>query len=79
MSREIVVATANDGTHVRHVLEVFEDHGKWTSTLVRVDEQGRTMPGTVAPRFYGLSAEQARRRMLAVLEDQYDDVRTEPG
>jgi hypothetical protein len=28
----------------------------------------------VAPRFYGFTAEQARRRMIGVLENDYDDV-----
>ena len=74
MSREILVATQADGERTRYVLEVFREGDHWTSTLARLDERGDPEPAQVAPRFYGLTEEQARRRMIAVLENEYEDV-----
>lgn len=53
----------------------FED-GRWVATCRRVDEQGRELAesAAVAPAFYGVTAEQAHRRMLSVLENSYDDL-----
>lgn len=79
MRKEIVTAVDEKGGRARFLLEVFEEEGRWTSTLARLDEQGRPTPAKVAPRFYGLTAEQARRRMLSVLENQYEEVRAEPA
>lgn len=55
-------------------VEPQEEH--WVATCEPVDEGGHDRPaeGPVAPRFYGVSAEQARRRMVTALENQYDDV-----
>ena len=79
MTREIVTAVDAKGATARFLLEVFEDGGKWTSTLVRLDERGRPAPGKVAPRFYGVTPEQARRRMLSVLENQFEELRIVPA
>jgi len=75
MAREILVATRADGSSTRFALEVFEEGDHWASTLARLDERGQPEAARVAPRFYGLTAEQARRRMISVLENDYDDVR----
>ncbi len=74
MARETLLATGDDGCEVRYVIDVFAEGEHWTSTLVRLDVQGRPDAAAVAPRFYGSTAEQARRRMLSVLENQYDSV-----
>jgi len=74
MAREIVRATREDGAAARFQLDVFQEGDHWTSTLARLDERGRPQADRVAPRFYGLTAEQARRRMLAALERDWDDV-----
>jgi hypothetical protein len=75
MGKETLVATRGDGTNVRYVLEVFEEGDHWTSTLTRLDARGDPEPARVAPRFYGLTFEQARRRMIAVLENDYESVK----
>jgi len=52
------------------------------STCREVDANGDERPGAavVAPKFYGVTAEQAHRRMLDVLENTYDEVvPTGPG
>jgi hypothetical protein len=74
MSRELLSATKEDGTRARFVLEVFQEGDHWTSTLAQLDERGEREATRVAPRFYGFTAEQARRRMIDVLENDYDDV-----
>lgn len=74
MAREILTATKKGHAPVRYLLEVFEDGDHWTSTLAKLDARGEPESGRVAPRFYGLSAEQARRRMITVLENDYDEV-----
>ena len=68
MPREILVASKETGERVRYLLEVFREGDHWTSTLARLDAAGRPESARVAPRFYGLSAEQARRRMLAIFK-----------
>jgi hypothetical protein len=79
MSREVLIATREDGRRARFRLEVFEEGDHWASTLARLDERGEPESTRVAPRFYGLTAEQARRRMVAALENDWDDVRPEDG
>ena len=74
--REILLATRETGERARFVLEVFQEGEHWTSTLARLDERGEPEPARVAPRFYGLTPEQARRRMIQALENDYDDVVT---
>jgi hypothetical protein len=74
MSREILVATRADGERTQFLLEVFQEGDHWTSTVARLDDRGEPEATPVAPRFYGLTAEQARRRMITVLENEYDDV-----
>jgi hypothetical protein len=76
MAREVLLATKEDGDHARYLLEVFPEGDYWTSTLARLDDRGEPEPTAVAPRFYGTSAEQARRRMVMVLENEYDDVQS---
>ncbi|TWT41114.1 hypothetical protein RAS1_38070 [Phycisphaerae bacterium RAS1] len=77
MPTEILVATAVDGRTTRYLLDVFQDGQTWTSTLRKLNERGEPLDAAVAPRFYGVSQEQARRRMISVLENQYEDVRGE--
>ena len=79
MSREILVAIQKDGATIRYLLEVFPEGEHWTSTLAKLDTRGEPESARVAPRFYGLSADQARRRMISVLENEYDEVRPLPG
>src|SRR5439155_25598114 len=61
VQREILLATRETGEQARFLLEVFNEH--WTSTLARLDARGEPEPTRVAPRFYGLTAEQARSRL----------------
>lgn len=77
MSRERLLASREDGRRARFLLEVFEEGDHWTSTLARLDERGEPEAVRVAPRFYGVTAEQARRRMISVLENEWDEVRAE--
>jgi hypothetical protein len=77
MSREVLVASREHGPRARFLLEVFEEGDHWTSTLARLDERGEPEAARVAPRFYGLTAEQARRRMIGVLERDWDEVAAE--
>jgi hypothetical protein len=77
MGREILRATRDDGQTSRFLLEVFEEGDHWASTLARLDERGRPEAVRIAPRFYGLTQEQARRRMIAALENDWDDVQPE--
>jgi hypothetical protein len=74
MSRDTLLASDENGDRIRFVLEVFAEGEHWTSTLARLDETGAPGEAAVAPRFYGTTAEQARRRMLQVLENQFKDV-----
>ncbi len=76
VQREILLATRETGEQARFLLEVFNEH--WTSTLARLDARGEPEPTRVAPRFDGLTAEQARRRMIQALENDYDEVVTAP-
>ena len=71
---ETLVARKAGLPNARFRLEVFVEGDHWTSTLARLDERGEPGGTDVAPRFYGLSREQARRRMIAVLENEYDEV-----
>lgn len=74
MFREILIGRDADGVETRYRLEVFQEAGRWTSTLARLDENGEPESAAVAPRFYGLTREQARRRMLSVLENQHEEI-----
>ncbi len=74
MAREILLATSGDGERTRFVLEVFKEGDHWTSTLSRLDDRGEPETVRVAPRFYGVTDEQARRRMISALERDYDEV-----
>jgi len=77
VARETLRATREDGQTARFVLDVFPEGDHWTSTLARLDDRGVPEAARVAPRFYGLTAEQARRRMIAALENDWDDVQPE--
>jgi hypothetical protein len=74
MAREVLVASKENGEQARYLLEVFQEGDHWTSTLARLNARGQSEPSRVAPRFYGFTAEQARRRMIAVLENEWDEV-----
>ncbi|HJQ83486.1 MAG TPA: hypothetical protein VKA21_05380 [Candidatus Binatia bacterium] len=77
MASEILRAKRDDGRSARFLLEVVEQGDHWTSTVARLDEHGIPESGQIAPRFYGLTREQARRRMIAALENDWDDVEPE--
>lgn len=79
MFREILIGRDADGAETRYRLEVFEEAGRWTSVLARLDESGEPESAAVTPRFYGLTREQARRRMLTVLENQHEEVVIAPS
>lgn len=55
-------------------IEFVDD--RWVSTCREVDAEGNEKPDAadVAPRFYGMTAEQARRRMVDVISNTYDEV-----
>jgi hypothetical protein len=72
---ETLMGTTADGQQVRFRLEVASEGDHWVSTLARLNEDGIPESDQVAPRFYGVTAEQARRRMVTVLEGQYEEVR----
>ena len=74
VAREVLRATRENGQTGRFLLDVFREGDHWTSTLARLDERGEPENVRVAPRFYGLTEEQARRRMIAALEHDWDDV-----
>ena len=76
MVREILEATGGATASARYLLEVNEQEGHFCSSLFRLNDEGRVESGPVAPRFYGLTAQQARRRMIDILENQYDQVVT---
>jgi hypothetical protein len=59
-------------------IEYVDD--RWVSTCHEVDAEGDELPGaaTIAPRFYGVTAEQAHRRMLDALDHSFDEVVSEP-
>jgi hypothetical protein len=69
----------SEGVSQHFVLQVFEEGDHWTSTLSRLGDDGLPEVSSVAPRFYGVTSEQARRRMIAVLENQFEEVRSENG
>jgi hypothetical protein len=68
------IDAAGERSYFRVRVEPQEDH--WVATCEPVDERGHELAaeGPVAPRFYGVHAEQARRRMVSALENQYEDV-----
>lgn len=55
-------------------IEFEEDH--WVSTCKEVDAEGRDIPegAQIAPRFYGVTARQAQRKIVETLEATYDEV-----
>ena len=57
-------------------IRVAYDEDRWVSTCREVEANGDEKPGAtaVAPTFYGITADQAHRRMLDVLENTYDEV-----
>lgn len=79
MCREILIGRNTDGRETRYLLEVFEEGDHWASTLAQLDEKGMPLEARVAPRFYGATAEAARRKMITVLENQYEEVTSESG
>ena len=74
MAEEILLGRREGGEEARYLLRVFQEGERWTSTLARLDAAGNPEPSAAAPRFYGLTAAQARRRMIAVLENDYDEI-----
>jgi hypothetical protein len=77
--REMLVVTTSDGAEVRYLLEVDKQGEHWSSQLGKLGPTGDLESARVAPRFYGMTEEQARRRMIDVLENQYEEVRSLGG
>jgi hypothetical protein len=77
MAREILRARREGGEGARFLLEVVAAGDHFTSTLARLNAAGEPEAAAIAPRFYGVTAEQARRRMIQVLEQDYDEVTPE--
>ena len=50
------------------------------SSCCEVDREGNPLPEgcDVAPKFYGMTAEQVNRRMVEVLERSYEEVAAAP-
>ncbi len=74
MASEMLIARKDGLPAARFLLDVFHDGERWTSTLARVNDADEPLTESVAPRFYGLTAEQARRRMITTLENEWDEV-----
>jgi len=57
-------------------IEVQAEGDRWASSCREVDENGHEKPDRppVAPRFYGVTPEQAHRRMRDALENSYERV-----
>lgn len=67
----------NKGEEARHVgIRISFEDDRWVSTCCEADAQGREKPGgrSFAPKFYGVTADQAHRRMLETLENSYDEI-----
>lgn len=74
MPREILIARRDQAEPARFLLDVFHDGERWTGTLARLNTAGDAETTSVTPRFYGLTAEQARRRVITALENEWDEV-----
>lgn len=68
-----VTARRDDGGEAQFELRLFNQGEYWASMLVRLGPDGHPTGARVAPRFYGLTARQARRRMLSVLEPEFSE------
>ncbi|HEV7733788.1 MAG TPA: hypothetical protein VGR62_16585 [Candidatus Binatia bacterium] len=79
MPKELLIARTETGTEDRFVLTVEQAGTNWTSTLTRLDETGTPEPTAAAPRFYGLTQDQARRRMLQILDPDYEEIESHPA
>ncbi len=57
-------------------IRIEYDEDRWVSSCREVDSEGRERSAgvEVAPKFYGVTAEQANRRMVDALENTYDEV-----
>ena len=57
-------------------MRIEYDEDRWVATCQEVDATGEPTLGgaAVAPKFYGITAEQAHRRMLEVLQSTFDEV-----
>ncbi len=71
-----VQATDSQGGQKRFRIQLAQDGDHWVATCDPVDEHGMpTSGGTrVAPLFYGIHEDQAKRRMITALENQYAEV-----
>jgi hypothetical protein len=76
MSDHFYQAIAADGQRRIFRIHIDEEEGRFRSLCAEVDERGDEKPGVaaVAPRFYGVSASQALRRMVQVLENSYEQL-----
>jgi hypothetical protein len=72
----------NEGQVVRYfAIHVKAADDRWVSTCEEINADGSERPDApaVAPKFYGITAEQAHRRMRDILENTYDRVEPMPG
>ena len=60
-------------------IAVRQEQDRWIATCKEVDRDGNEQVGggEVAPAFYGLTMDQAHRRMLTALENGFSDVRAD--
>lgn len=67
----------SEGEEARCVgIHVTYDEDRWSAVCHEAGAQGEEIAGgaITMPRFYGVTAEQALRRMLEVLENTFDEV-----
>jgi hypothetical protein len=67
----------NDCEEPRTVgVRISYDDDHWVSVCREVDAEGEEVgeSGPLTPTLYGVTAEQALRRMLEILENTYDEV-----
>jgi len=52
------------------------DDDRWSASCREADEGGQEIADSpaIGPKFYGVTAEQAHRKMLEVLENTFDEV-----
>jgi hypothetical protein len=69
-------ATTPTGDQKIFRVQVQEGDGRFRSLCDQVDDRGDPVQeaSAVAPRFYGVTAAQALRRMVQVLENSYEQV-----
>lgn len=79
MPKELLIARTESGTEDRYLLTVEQAGSNWTSTLTRLTADGEPESTNAAPRFYGVTESQARRRMLQILDADYEEIESHPA